>query len=87
MVLVDDSFPEHYYWLPCRCGVRSALFGGLGPLLESLQPLHWPHDSLVRLGWAVDVKTDWMKMENPVTNRVSKRRDQATEVAVSVGSH
>ena len=42
------------------------------------------YDSLVRLGWSVDDKPEWMDMEPPVTNLVSKRREQATEIVVRV---
>ena len=42
------------------------------------------YDSLVRLRGAVNDKPEWMEMAPPVTNLVSKRQEQATEIVVRV---
>jgi hypothetical protein len=79
-MLVVGPSTEHFFIWPCEFGVRSTPFGGVGPLLESLQSLQRSHDSLVRPRWVLEDMTDWMIMETPVTNIMAKRRDQATEV-------
>jgi hypothetical protein len=86
-MLVVGPSTEHFFIWPCGFGVRSALFGGLGPLLESLQSLQRSHDSLVvRHGSAADDSPAWMKIEKPVTHLVRERKNQATEIIVTIVS-
>jgi hypothetical protein len=54
---------------------------------ESLQSLQRSHDSLVvRLGYAADDSPAWMTIEKPGTPIVRKRKEQATEIVVTVVS-